>query len=75
VEGCHHLVVHPGHRHLGIGRSLLQAGTLALAREHIEKCHLLVFRRNPEGIAFWRSVSAAERSELVLFSVSTQADA
>ncbi|MGE0802112.1 MAG: GNAT family N-acetyltransferase [Lautropia sp.] len=70
----HHLVVRPDHRRRGIGRLLLGSGTSALAREKIGKCHLLVFRSNDDGIAFWRQVEATERSELMLFSIETRHD-
>jgi len=68
----HHLVTAPSHRRQGIGRALLQAGLQALREQGIDKSHLLVFRSNTEGLAFWHAVSAQERTELALFSVSTQ---
>ena len=70
----HHLVVRSGHRRQGIGRLLLRAGISALARERIGKCHLLVFRDNERGIAFWRRVEATERIELMLFSIEVRHD-
>ncbi len=70
----HHLAVRSDQRRQGIGRRLLRAGMAAIAREKIDKCHLLVFRRNEDGIAFWRQVGAADRSELLLFSIETSAD-
>ena len=70
----HHLVVTPTLRRAGTGRALLQAGLAALAREGIDKCHLLVFRDNADGLAFWRRVKASERTELLLFSIETGRD-
>lgn len=67
----HHLVVSPAARRQGLGRRLLAAGLQALRAQGIAKCHLLVFRDNREGLAFWRGVSAVERVELALYSVST----
>jgi hypothetical protein len=32
----------------------------------------LVFRENAAGMAFWRSIGAAERVELALFSMATR---
>jgi ribosomal protein S18 acetylase RimI-like enzyme len=59
------------HRRRGIGRALPARALAALRREGIDKCHLLVFRSNAAGIAFWRRVGAEERTNLALFSVVT----
>lgn len=67
----HHLAVAPACRRMGVGRSLLAAGLDALRAEGIDKCHLLVFRTNHEGIAFWHALAASERTELTLFSLRT----
>lgn len=66
----HHLVTAGSHRRQGIGVALLQRGLAALQAQGIDKCHLLVFRDNADGMAFWRSVGASERTELSLFSMS-----
>jgi ribosomal protein S18 acetylase RimI-like enzyme len=68
----HHLVVAAGARRRGLGRLLLQRGLGALSAEGIEKAHLLVFRSNAPGLAFWRAVEAEERTSVALFSVATQ---
>ena len=68
----HHLVAAPSHRRRGLGRRLLQAGIRALASEGIDKCHLLVFRENVDGMAFWHAVGATERVELSVFSLPTK---
>lgn len=67
----HHLVTSATFRRRGLGRLLLRAGLQALRAGGIEKCHLLVFQSNEPGLAFWRSVSATERKEMALFSIST----
>lgn len=67
----HHLVVAPGNQRKGLGRRLLRAGLDGLRRERIDKCHLLVFRSNEPGLAFWRAVNAEERLSLALFSLAT----
>lgn len=67
----HHLVVHEDFRRSGLGRSLLTEGLDALRLEGIEKCHLLVFRENTDGLAFWQAVGARTRPELVLLSLGT----
>jgi len=68
----HHLVVAPAQQRKGIGRQLLHRGLAALREAGIEKCHLLVFKSNEPGRAFWHSVGAEERSHLSLFSLSTE---
>ena len=70
----HHLVTAATHRRRGIGTTLLHRGLEALRREGIEKCHLLVFRSNEAGLAFWRKIGAEERESLALFSISTGDD-
>jgi putative acetyltransferase len=37
----------------------------------IQKCHLLVFRENASGRAFWERVGAEERVTLTTFSLPT----
>lgn len=69
----HHLMTVPGARRRGIGRALLRAGLQALRAQGIDKCHLLVVGDNEPGLAFWRAVGAAERTELALFSILTDA--
>lgn len=72
----HHLVVAPSHRRLGIARRLLSAGLAGLRLHGIRKAHLLVFRSNAEGLAFWRAAEhAMERTEIALFSVGTASHA
>jgi putative acetyltransferase len=71
----HHLVTAASMRRRGVGRRLLQAGLDALAAAGIRKCHLLVFRDNPDGLAFWRAVRATERTEMALLSMPTDGHA
>ena len=70
----HHLAVASTHRRQGIARQLLRAGQAALCNAGIRKCHLLVFKTNESGLAFWRKVGAEERVLLTLFSIGTQND-
>ena len=67
----HHLVVSPTHRRKGIGRQLVERALAALNDAQIQKCHLLVFRENREGIAFWQGIGGEERVLLTLFSLPT----
>jgi ribosomal protein S18 acetylase RimI-like enzyme len=66
----HHLVVDAPLRRRGFGGRLLGAALDGLRQQGIDKAHLLVFRSNEDGLAFWRRHSV-ERSELALFSVAT----
>ncbi len=66
----HHLVVDTGHRRRGLARALLDTGLSALRLQGVDRAHLLVFRTNADGLAFWRRV-AMERTEIALFSVET----
>ena len=67
----HHLLVAPTHRRQGLGRTLLKRALAALGQAQIQKCHLLVFRDNAEGMAFWHGIGAEERVSLALFSMPT----
>lgn len=70
----HHLVTAATHRRRGIASLLLSAAMGALRERGIQKCHLLVFRTNGDGLGFWRSVDARERTDLTLFSLDTRDD-
>jgi len=67
----HHLAVASSHRRRGLGRELVQRALAALRQEGIQKCHLLVFRENVWGRAFWNSIGAEERTTLGIFSLLT----
>ena len=67
----HHLVVAKTCRRRGVGLSLLRVGLSAMQEAGIDKCHLLVFKTNEPGLAFWRAAKAVAREELALFSLST----
>jgi ribosomal protein S18 acetylase RimI-like enzyme len=71
----HHLVVAEEHRRRGLAMQLLHAGLQALCSAGIDKCHVLVFRDNEPGAAFWRAARASLREELALFSIVTSHDA
>ena len=71
----HHLVTAKEFRTRGLGRQLVRAALQALGTQGINKCHLLVFQSNPEGLAFWRAVAATERPELAIFSLTIASDA
>ncbi|HXK18518.1 MAG TPA: GNAT family N-acetyltransferase [Polyangiaceae bacterium] len=70
----HHLAVASAYRRNGLGRSLVARCLAALRHDGIEKCHLLVFRENAAGRAFWQRVGAEERVALSVFSLPTSID-
>ena len=51
-----HLAVRPEFRRRGIGRRLVQQCHCVLQKAGIERCVVVVFNSNPEGIAFWKQV-------------------
>jgi len=66
----HHLYVAPGHRMLGLGRQLVEAGLDYFGREGLGKCHLFIFGTNEPGKHFWRRVGFVQRDDLDVFSFS-----
>jgi len=67
----HHLAVALNHRRRGLGRALVERAVTALRSASIRKCHLLVFRANAEGLAFWQRIGAEDRVTLAIFSITT----
>lgn len=67
----HHLVVDAEHRRRGVASRLVNRALGALRAALIEKCHLMVFKYNPHGLAFWSRIGATRRQELALFSLGT----
>lgn len=68
----HHLVVDSARQRAGIATKLLSTALARLKQARVDKAHLLVFRDNELGLAFWQQ-RAVERHEMSLFSVSTEA--
>jgi len=64
----HHLAVEPAHRHLGIGRALVDHCLTALKKEGIERTHVFVRADNEIGRGFWRREGWKERNDLVMYS-------
>jgi ribosomal protein S18 acetylase RimI-like enzyme len=67
----HHLAVASAYRQRGLGRALVAHALAALRDQKIQKCHLLVFRENTSGRAFWERIGAEERVALTTFSLAT----
>lgn len=63
-----HLAVDPAFRGQGIGARLVAACEEALARAHIERCHIHVYANNENALQFWTALGWFERPELVLMS-------
>lgn len=61
----HHLVVRPGHRNRGIGRTLVERCLRSLGDLGIPKCNIFLFSDNESGRAFWRRVRFAPRTDLL----------
>ncbi len=68
----HHLAVHPRFRRRGIGRQLVDRCLRALQQSGIQKCHLFIFNRNRDGIAFWKDVGWAPRNDISVISKSLE---
>lgn len=64
----YHLAVDPRQRRQGLGRALAERALSALKAEGIQKCHILVYRDNEDGKAFWQSFGWKMRSEIDLLS-------
>lgn len=62
----HHLAVAESHRMLGLGSALVGFCLAALARQHIQKCNIFVYRDNANGQAFWLHTGWKPREDLVL---------
>lgn len=64
----YHLAVHPAYRKNSIGRNLAESCLSALSADGIQKCHLFIFNRNQDGIAFWKSLGWTFRSDIAVIS-------
>ncbi|MFZ5889599.1 MAG: GNAT family N-acetyltransferase [Myxococcota bacterium] len=71
----YHLAVAVNHRRAGLARRLVGCALEALRAARIDKCHVLVFRENELGRAFWAGIGAEERVRLTQFSLPTKTHA
>ena len=67
----HHLAVAPSHRKLGIGKALVARCFQSLAKQHIPKCNIFLFRSNAAGRAFWLQTGWNLRGDLSLLQKNT----
>jgi len=66
-----HLAVAPAYRGQGIGRALVERCLVALGKQGISRCNILVVTENEAGRKFWRRLGWAERGRLVSMQSST----
>lgn len=65
----HHLAVHPSRRKQGLARRLVAECLAALRAEGIQKCHIFIFRDNPEGLDFWTHLGWTPRADIGVVSI------
>ncbi len=63
----YHLAVSEEHRHLGVGRMLMELVEGALRKAGIEKVHLFIFRDNP-AVAFYEKLGWRVRDDIYVMS-------
>jgi N-acetylglutamate synthase len=68
----HHLAVAASHRKLGIGKALVARCFQSLAKQHIPKCNIFLFRSNAAGRAFWQHTGWKLREDLSLLQKETR---
>ena len=64
----HHLCVHGGYRHLGIGRLLVSRALAALAVQGMDKAHAFLFEDNEDGRKFWNRIGWDRRTDICVVS-------
>jgi len=64
----YHLAVDPSCRRMGIGQALMERSLSALRAMGIQRCHILVFKDNTNGLAFWQSVDWKLRKDIAILS-------
>jgi ribosomal protein S18 acetylase RimI-like enzyme len=64
----YHLAVRSDARRRGLGRALATRALQSLRAEGIAKCHIMVYRDNAEGHAFWQRAGFSQRDEIVIRS-------
>ncbi len=67
----HHLAVATSHRKRGIGKALVARCFQALAKQHIPKCNIFLFRSNAAGRAFWQHNGWNLRRDLSILQKKT----
>jgi N-acetylglutamate synthase len=60
----HHLAVATSHRRQGLGKALVEKCITALRAAGINKCNILVFEDNEDGLGFWKADGWSARHDL-----------
>jgi N-acetylglutamate synthase len=68
----HHLAVAPPLRKMGIGKALVSRCLRSLAKQHIPKCNIFLFRRNVRGRSFWEHNAWNTRRDLSVLQKETK---
>lgn len=63
-----HLAVAEDHRGRGMGRSLVEKSLARLEKAGIPRTHVMVFKTNRAGRAFWKALGWNERTDLSFFT-------
>lgn len=66
----YHLAVDEASRRQGLGRSLVTHALSALEAAGILKCHVMVYRDNAAGHAFWERIGWARREDIDIKSIA-----
>ena len=64
----YHLAVDAGCRRQGLGQALAREALAALRRAGIVKCHVMVFRDNHAGHAFWSTMKWRKREDIATYT-------
>ncbi len=64
----YHLAVDVDFRRRGLGTALARQALEGLARAGVGRCNIVVFRDNPEGLAFWQSNAWQPRNDLIVLT-------
>ena len=68
----YHLAVDASARGKGLGRTLVQRSLDALRDAGIPKCHLMVFRNNGDGHAFWQRLGWRRRGDIDVHTLAIE---
>jgi putative acetyltransferase len=68
----YHLAVDAAHRRQGIGQALVREAVRALREAGIPKCHVMVFRNNHSGTAFWNHLAWRKRDDIDLHTLAIE---
>lgn len=64
----YHLAVEPEHRNNSIGNKLLELSQNELILNGIERCIVMVKKKNEKGSSFWERNSWQKRDDLIMYS-------